>query len=77
MSAVSQAERPTSVAGAAIIGLLLAGAGLAWYVGGSMPDRGLFPALLTVTAGLVALATPYGIVRTALSAVSRRLDGHE
>jgi len=77
MSSSSHVERPTSVAGAAIVGLLFAAAGLAWYVGGSMPDRSLFPTMLAVTAALVALAAPYRIVTAALRAVSRRLEGEE
>jgi hypothetical protein len=70
-------QRPSSVAGAAIVVLLLAAALLAWHVGGSMPERHLFPLLLTITAAILALATPYRLVRAALQAVSPKLDSQE
>jgi hypothetical protein len=61
------------VTGAAMIGLLVAAAGAAWLVGGSMPGRQLFPGLLTLIALALALATPYRWVRMSLLAVSPRL----
>ena len=77
MSAEDPVERPNSVTGSAIVGLLLAAAALAWYVGGSLPARPFFPALLTATAGLLALTMPSGVVRAALVAISPRLDSRE
>jgi hypothetical protein len=70
-------QRPNSVAGGAIVFLLLAVALLAWHVGGSMSQRPAFPLLLTTTAVVLALATPYRLVRLALLSVSPKLDGQE
>jgi hypothetical protein len=42
-----------------------------------MAERSLYPVLLTVVAGGLALATPYRLVRLALESISQRLHSEE
>ena len=65
------------VGGGVMVGLLLFAAAATWLVGGSMAERSLYPVLLTVAAGGLAVATPYRLVRLALESISQRLHSEE
>jgi hypothetical protein len=72
-SASDRPDQAAHISGTAIIALLLGAAVLAWCIGGSMVARSLFPAMLTVTAVLLSLATPFRYVRSAVLRVTTRL----